>query len=140
MFFDCSTWGINSCYGVYLSYYLSHQPPLFSATSVDYAWVGGVCICILEHVFLVSRTILTLHLLQLTLAAAMGCSPIANFLTRRYSSNVTLLIGCVLQAASLIGASFAYKIWHLFLAQGVLFGVGKLHKIWIVILCPVVLI
>src|SRR4051794_1102279 len=54
----------------------------------------------------------------------MIVSPITTLITRRFSSNIALLIGCTLQVASLIAASFAYKIWHLFLAQGVLFGVG----------------
>jgi len=60
----------------------------------------------------------------LTLAFAMLSSPVGTFLTRNYGSRVTLLIGCVLQAISLIGASFATRIWHLFLSQGVLFGFG----------------
>ncbi|KAF3916155.1 hypothetical protein AA313_de0204387 [Arthrobotrys entomopaga] len=54
----------------------------------------------------------------------MAISPVANLLTRRFSSRVALLLGCVLQASSLIAASFAYKIWHLYLAQGMLFGIG----------------
>lgn len=36
--------------------------------------------------------------------------------------NITALIS--LEAASLIGASFADKIWQLFLSQGVCFGLG----------------
>ncbi|KAF3129836.1 hypothetical protein TWF703_008574, partial [Orbilia oligospora] len=96
------TWGINSCYGVYLSYYLTHNPPLFKeATAFDYALVGGI-----------------------TAGWAMLISPLANLLTRKYSSKVALLIGSTLQCASLIAASFAYKVWHLYLAQGCLFGIG----------------
>ncbi|EPS38920.1 hypothetical protein H072_7294 [Dactylellina haptotyla CBS 200.50] len=101
-FMNACTWGINSSYGVYLSYYLTHRPPLFAeATSLDYAFVGGV-----------------------TVGIGMVISPLANLLTRRFSSRVALLLGCVLQASSLIAASFAYKIWHLYLAQGALFGIG----------------
>ncbi|KAK6542047.1 hypothetical protein TWF694_007819 [Orbilia ellipsospora] len=101
-FINGCTWGINSSYGVYLSYYLTHNPPLFpEAKPLDYAFVGGV-----------------------TVGMGMAISPLANLLTRRFSSRVALLLGCVLQASSLIAASFAYKIWHLYLAQGMLFGVG----------------
>ncbi|KAK6344439.1 hypothetical protein TWF696_008076 [Orbilia brochopaga] len=102
MFITACTWGINASYGVYLSYYLTHDPPLFAeATSLDYAFVGGV-----------------------TVGAGMLISPVANFFTRKFSSHVALLIGCTLQCASLIGASFAYRIWHLYLSQGALFGIG----------------
>ncbi|KAF3228062.1 hypothetical protein TWF106_008464 [Orbilia oligospora] len=101
-FINSCTWGINSCYGVYLSYYLTHSPPLFKeATAFDYALVGGI-----------------------TAGWAMLISPLANLLTRKYSSKVALLIGSTLQCASLIAASFAYKVWHLYLAQGCLFGIG----------------
>ncbi|KAF3917111.1 hypothetical protein ABW20_dc0105492 [Dactylellina cionopaga] len=101
-FMNACTWGINSSYGVYLSYYLTHNPPLFKeASSLDYAFVGGV-----------------------TVGMGMVISPVANLLTRRFSSRVALLIGCAIQAGSLIAASFAYRIWHLYLAQGLLFGVG----------------
>ncbi|KAJ6259540.1 hypothetical protein Dda_5177 [Drechslerella dactyloides] len=102
MFINACTWGINASYGVYLSYYLTHQPPLFAeATSLDYAFVGGI-----------------------TVGCGMLISPVANLLTRKFSSHVALLLGCTLQCASLICASFAYRIWHLYLSQGLLFGIG----------------
>ncbi|KAF3910229.1 hypothetical protein ABW21_db0203382 [Orbilia brochopaga] len=102
MFINACTWGINASYGVYLSYYLTHEPSLFpEASSLDYAFVGGV-----------------------TVGCGMLISPVANFFTRKFSSHVALLIGCTLQCASLISASFAYRIWHLYLSQGILFGVG----------------
>jgi MFS family permease len=44
--------------------------------------------------------------------------------TRLYGTRTTLLIGVFLETISLIGASFATKIWHLFLSQGVCFGWG----------------
>ncbi|KAK6511795.1 hypothetical protein TWF481_000701 [Arthrobotrys musiformis] len=101
-FINSCTWGINSSYGVYLSYYLTHDPPLFKeATAFDYALVGGI-----------------------TAGWGMLISPLANLLTRKFSSKVALLIGSVLQCVSLIAASFAYKVWHLYLAQGCLFGIG----------------
>ncbi|EWC44347.1 hypothetical protein DRE_01173 [Drechslerella stenobrocha 248] len=102
MFINACTWGINSSYGVFLSYYLTHMPPLFpEATPLDYAFIGGV-----------------------TAGCVMLVSPLANLLTRRFSSRVAMLLGCALQFASLIGASFSYRVWHLYLSQGVLYGLG----------------
>ncbi|KFY43938.1 hypothetical protein V495_03692 [Pseudogymnoascus sp. VKM F-4514 (FW-929)] len=51
-------------------------------------------------------------------------SPLATFLIRRHGIYVPLLLGLVLQTAALLGASFAWQIWHLFLSQGVCFGLG----------------
>jgi len=51
-------------------------------------------------------------------------SPLATLTTRLYGTRTTLLIGVFLETISLIGASFATNIWHLFLSQGVCFGWG----------------
>lgn len=51
-------------------------------------------------------------------------SPLATMTTRLYGTRTTLLIGVFLETISLIGASFATNIWHLFLSQGVCFGWG----------------
>lgn len=55
---------------------------------------------------------------------AMLVSPAATLTTRYYGTKTTLFIGVFLEAGSLIGASFAYEIWQLFLSQGVCFGLG----------------
>ncbi|KFY57751.1 hypothetical protein V497_05302 [Pseudogymnoascus sp. VKM F-4516 (FW-969)] len=97
---NAHTWGINSSYGIFLSYYLSHS--FFpSATPLHYAFVGG-----------------------LSIAMSQVVSPLATFLIRRHGIYVPLLLGLVLQTAALLGASFAWQIWHLFLSQGVCFGLG----------------
>jgi cyanate permease len=44
--------------------------------------------------------------------------------TRYFGTHTTLSIGIVLETAGLLGASFASEIWHLFLSQGVAFGLG----------------
>ncbi|KKF95526.1 putative transporter MCH2 [Ceratocystis platani] len=44
--------------------------------------------------------------------------------TRHFGTKPTMYIGVVVEATSLVCASFAHKIWHLFLTQGFLFGVG----------------
>jgi MFS family permease len=43
---------------------------------------------------------------------------------RKFGTRTTLLIGVGLETGSLIGASFADKIWQLFLSQGLCFGWG----------------
>ncbi|KAL8824660.1 MAG: hypothetical protein Q9191_004907 [Dirinaria sp. TL-2023a] len=97
---NAHTWGINSSYGVFLSYYLANNyyP---GATSLEFAFVGG-----------------------LSISQALMVSPIATSTTRLYGTRITLLIGVAFETLALIGASFTHKIWQLFLSQGVCFGFG----------------
>ncbi|KAJ6257717.1 hypothetical protein Dda_7505 [Drechslerella dactyloides] len=102
MALNICSWGINGSYGVYLSFYLTHEPPLYpQATPLSYAFIGGLII-----------------------GSAMVVSPITNLLIRQFSSRVTLLTGTLLQFISLIIASFATQLWQLYLVQGALFGLG----------------
>lgn len=55
---------------------------------------------------------------------ALLVAPVATNTTRLFSTRTTLLIGVILESGALIGASFATRIWHLFLSQGVCFGFG----------------
>lgn len=97
---NAHTWGINSSYGVFLAHYLSTET-YPGATYLQYAFVGG-----------------------LSISCAMLVSPLATLSTRYYGTQATLSLGTALEVAGLIGASFAYNIWHLFLSQGVAFGIG----------------
>lgn len=54
----------------------------------------------------------------------MLISPVATTSTRFFGTHVTLFTGVFLETASFIGASFSTKIWHLFLSQGICFGLG----------------
>jgi MFS family permease len=54
----------------------------------------------------------------------MLVAPLATLSTRYFGTRVTLLTGVFFETLSLIAASFASQIWHLFLSQGVCFGVG----------------
>jgi MFS family permease len=49
---------------------------------------------------------------------------LATYTTRKYGTRTTLLLGVFFETLALIGASFATAIWHLFLSQGVCFGMG----------------
>jgi MFS family permease len=54
----------------------------------------------------------------------MLVSPLATWLTGHSSTRTTLVVGIFLQTVALIGASFANRIWQLFLSQGLCFGWG----------------
>ncbi|EMD01205.1 hypothetical protein BAUCODRAFT_29653 [Baudoinia panamericana UAMH 10762] len=97
---NAHTWGLNSSYGVFLAYYLANNT-FPGATSLEYAFVGS-----------------------LSISCAMLISPVATYTTRVYGTKTTLFIGVAFETASLIGASFAWAIWQLFLSQGVCFGLG----------------
>lgn len=97
---NAHTWGMNSSYGVFLAHYLAND--VFpGATSLHYAFVGS-----------------------LSFSVALLVSPLVTTCVRLFGTKPAMLTGVVLEAASLISASFATEIWHLFLTQGVLFGVG----------------
>ncbi|KAJ8061112.1 hypothetical protein OCU04_010186 [Sclerotinia nivalis] len=94
------TWGVNSSYGVFLAHYLANNT-FPGATSLEYAFVGG-----------------------LSISLALFTAPVATTCTRKFGTQITLAIGILFETAGLLGASFAYEIWHLFLSQGVAFGFG----------------
>ncbi|TVY28165.1 putative transporter, partial [Lachnellula hyalina] len=97
---NAHTWGLNSSYAVFLAHYL--QTDTFpGATALAYAFVGG-----------------------LSVSLALLISPVATICVRKYGTQVALFIGIVFQSAGLLGASWASEIWHLFLSQGLAFGLG----------------
>jgi MFS family permease len=51
-------------------------------------------------------------------------SPLATACIRNFGTRTTLLVGVVLEIAAFIGASFAHKLWHLIITQGLCFGWG----------------
>jgi len=87
-------------YAVYLAFYLSHS--LFpSASALDFAMLGG-----------------------LNFAVAVLVAPFATLATRLAGVRAPMAIGCVMLPTGFVAASFATKVWHLYLSQGVLVGVG----------------
>lgn len=94
------TWGVNSAWGVILDHYLSHST-FQNATRVEYSFIGG-----------------------LSISCAFLVGPIVSQSERYLGFNVTLVIGAILIFVANLGASFAQQVWHLFLSQGVCFGVG----------------
>lgn len=57
-------------------------------------------------------------------AFAMLVGPLATILTRIFGKKLTLSIGAILQCGGFIAASFATKIWQLYLSHGALVGAG----------------
>ncbi|KAG6202696.1 hypothetical protein E4U35_005040 [Claviceps purpurea] len=97
---NAHTWGLNSSYGVFLAHYIANET-FPGASHLDYAFVGS-----------------------LSVGCALLVSPITTICVRELGTKPTMFAGVLFGTASLICASFAHKMWHLFLTQGVLFGVG----------------
>lgn len=94
------TWGINSAWGVILAHFLSHST-FPNASRIEYAFIGGLSIC-----------------------QALLIGPIVSKCQKALGTTITLLLGTALEFTSLLGAAYATQVWHLFLTQGVCFGVG----------------
>lgn len=87
-------------YGVFLSFYISND--VFpEATSLDYAFVGGINFGV----------------------AMLAASPVTG-IVRRYGTHPPMYAGLLCQSAGYIAASFANRVWQLYLSQGVLVGIG----------------
>lgn len=54
----------------------------------------------------------------------MLIAPFVTILARRLGIHLTMTLGLVLQSTGYVSASFATRIWHLYLCQGVLVGCG----------------
>ncbi|BCR95886.1 MCT family MFS transporter [Aspergillus luchuensis] len=97
---NAHTWGINSSYGVFLSYYLSHNV-FANGSALAYAFTGG-----------------------LSISCALLVAPLATHLIHMCGTRLVLNLGVFFETLSLIGSSFATELWHIFLSQGVCFGWG----------------
>ena len=71
------------------------------ASSIDFAFIGG-----------------------LDFSMAMLVAPIVTIVARRFGTQTPMLVGAALLAAGYTSASFAHRIWQLYLSQGVLVGFG----------------
>ncbi|KAF1949545.1 hypothetical protein CC80DRAFT_540233, partial [Byssothecium circinans] len=94
------TWGVLASYGIYLAYYLpsNHFP---SATSLDFAFIGG-----------------------LNFSIAMIVATPVTYIVRTIGTHPLMFFVVVLQTSGFVAASFATKIWHLYLSQGVCESMG----------------
>ncbi|KAJ9604612.1 hypothetical protein H2200_010726 [Cladophialophora chaetospira] len=97
---NCFTWGVVASYGVYLSYYLTTNT-FPESKPLDYAFIGG-----------------------LNFGVAMLSAPLITRLVRSVGIKAPMMAGSFLFGGGFIAASFASRIWHLYLSQGVLVGLG----------------
>jgi MFS family permease len=97
---NANTWGVNSAWAIFLARYLADST-FPGASQLEYALIGG-----------------------LSISQSLLVSPLVAISNRKLGSKPTLLIGAVLVAVAWLGASFATRIWHLFLTIGCCFGYG----------------
>lgn len=99
---NACTWGVAASYGVFLSYYLTTST-FSSATSLDYAFIGG-----------------------LEFGCSLSLATPVTIITRRFGIHIPMLAGIFFQTAGFILASFTSRtaVWQLYLTQGALVGVG----------------
>ncbi|SCU91267.1 LANO_0D11210g1_1 [Lachancea nothofagi CBS 11611] len=95
-----ATWGPNTCYGIFLSYFLSSNY-FPGATPTDFAIIGGIVIC------------LTLMILP----AVSACMSIFGY-------KPTLAFAIVLEVVAFVSSSFARSVGVLYVTYGVLLGIS----------------
>ncbi|CDK26756.1 unnamed protein product [Kuraishia capsulata CBS 1993] len=95
-----STWGSNTSYAIYLADYLRNDT-FSGATKLDYGAIGG-----------------------LTFGAGVLFAHLINFLIGKFGFKQVMFVGMLVQFAGVFIASYATKLWHLYLTQGVLQGFG----------------
>lgn len=94
------TWGCNSAFGVFLSYYLNNGV-YEGASKYDYAIIAG-----------------------LTVFLGQGACPLAILVMRIIGMKPTMLIGSVFLLAGFLLSAFTTRLWELYLTQGVLSGLS----------------
>ena len=92
--------GSQKSYGAYHSCYLSYLR-FPGARPLDYAMIGG-----------------------LKFGVSMVIAPFATILVRKLGMRILMLIENLLLSGGCIAASFSSEIWHLYLAQVILAGLG----------------
>lgn len=95
-----NTWGANSGFAIYLSYYLNNGT-FAGGDKYDYALIGGI-----------------------TFGVGLVFSPAINYIQGKIGIHPTLILGNCFQFAALMMASYAKSLWQLYLTQGVLQAFG----------------
>ncbi|CUM64636.1 uncharacterized protein PRCAT00002245001 [Priceomyces carsonii] len=95
-----STWGANASYGVFLNFYLSNNV-FEGANQYDYALIGGIVVFF-----------------------AQSLAPLNTVCFEVFGPRAVGYFAIVLQVAGYMLASFATKLWQIYLTQGVLVGLS----------------
>lgn len=100
MFSHFATWGTNASYGVFLSFYISHNT-FVDATDNDFALIGSIVVFLGQFL-----------------------APWASIAANLFGTKTVIGIGVILQTAGFLLASFVTKLWQLYLTQGLLVGIS----------------
>jgi MFS family permease len=92
------SFGYNYSWGVFLNYYNKH---VYVDQLSTLSWIGSICVALFFFL-----------------------GPINRLVIEKMGYRNMLLVGTVACPLALILASFATQVWHVFLTQGVLFGLG----------------
>jgi MFS family permease len=95
-----STWGMNSGFAIYFSYYLNNDT-FEGASKLDYSAIGGIAF-----------------------GGGLLFSPFINYLQGRIGTRPLIMLGNCLQFMGLMMASFSVSRWQLYMTQGVINSFG----------------
>lgn len=95
-----STWGVNSAFGIYFAEYIKNNT-FEGATKMDYAFIGGI-----------------------SFGVGLISGPLIHYVHGKVGTHYTILIGNCVQFTAIMLASFATKLWQLYLTQGLLQSYG----------------
>lgn len=90
--------GVNYTWGVYLNHY---NTEIFPGQLDQLSWIGSICAALIFSI-----------------------GPFNEYITSKLGYTKMLAIGNLLCPLSLMLASLSTQIWHLYLTQGVMFGIG----------------
>lgn len=90
--------GVNYTWGVYLNHY---NEKVFPGQLSQLSWIGSICAALIFSI-----------------------GPFNEFITAKLGYTKMLAIGNIVCPLSLMLASISTQIWHLYLTQGVMFGIG----------------
>lgn len=91
-------YGVNYSWGIFLNYYNEN---VFPGKMNELSWIGSICVALF---FIIG--------------------PVNEWVTCKLGYTKMLLIGTILCPLGLMLASISHKMWHLYLTQGVMFGIG----------------
>jgi hypothetical protein len=94
------SWGISSIYSVFLAHFLANNT-FPGITKLQYTLVRS-----------------------LTVGYTLLISPLIIIAVRKFRTRPTMLVGTVSESVGLVYTSLLIQIWHFFLLQGILFGIG----------------
>lgn len=95
-----ATWGMNSGFAVYFSYYLNNNT-FAGASRIDYSVIGGCAF-----------------------GVGLFFAPIINYIQGIIGIKWTIVLGNCLQFTALMLASWSVNLWQLYLTQGVMQSFG----------------